>query len=242
MADLVAKTRADGTGALLDLACGTGQVGFPLAESFAEIWAVDQEPEMIEVVRHKAEQAGIAGRFRLVVCPAEELPAPERHFDLVAVGNAFHRLPRHQVASAIFGWLRPGGYVALLWGGAPWFGDEPWQRSLAATMERWRARLPGQGPGEDTYQAARKAHPDMKILADSGFDVIGHYSFAMTHVWTADELAGFFASTGALSAAMLGDYAAEFDADLRAALDASRSDGRFCQRTVVAYELARKPA
>jgi trans-aconitate methyltransferase len=47
--DLAARTGADGTGSLLDLACSTGHVGFALRTRFASIWAVDQEPQMIRV-------------------------------------------------------------------------------------------------------------------------------------------------------------------------------------------------
>ena len=37
--DLIARTRVSGQGRLLDLACGTGQLAFPLRRSFAEVWA-----------------------------------------------------------------------------------------------------------------------------------------------------------------------------------------------------------
>lgn len=39
---------------MLDLACGTGQLAFPLADRFAETWAVDQEPDMIDFVQAKS--------------------------------------------------------------------------------------------------------------------------------------------------------------------------------------------
>jgi ubiquinone/menaquinone biosynthesis C-methylase UbiE len=42
--DLIARTGVSGHGRLLDLACGTGQLAFPLRRSFAEVWAVDREP------------------------------------------------------------------------------------------------------------------------------------------------------------------------------------------------------
>jgi hypothetical protein len=60
-------------------------------------------------------------------------------------------------------------------------------------------------------------------------------------VWTADTLAGFIASTSVLSAAALGEHAAEFDADLRRELARCEPDGRFRQHTEIAYELARRP-
>ncbi len=242
LADLAARTGADGRGRLLDLACGTGQVAFALSAAFAEIWALDSEPGMMDVVREKAAQSGDAARFRFLTGPAEELAVPAGHFDLVTIGNAFHRLPRAIVAHAILGWLRPGGFLALLWGGSPWFGDEPWQHALMATMERWQHR-----PGADEripagYREARDSRPDAEILAEAGFEIVGRYSFTVKSDWTAAEIAGYLSSTSVLSAVALGEHAAEFDADLQRELSASQPDGRFRQETEMAYDLARRPA
>lgn len=242
LADLAGRTGADGSGRLLDLACGTGQVAFALSACFAEIWALDSEPGMIEFARQKAAQSGDTARLKFLTGAAEELAAPAGHFDLVTIGNAFHRLQRAVVARAAAGWLRPGGYLALLWGGSPWFGDEPWQRALTATMERWQHR-----PGADEripagYAAARDARPDAEILAEAGFDIVGRYSFTVARDWTATEIAGYLASTSVLSAAALGQHAAEFDADLRHELTASQPGELFRQEMEMAYDLARRPA
>ena len=137
---LAARTGADGTGSLLDLACGTGQVSFALGAKFASIWAVDQEPDMVRVASAKARASGDTGLFRFVTCAAEELSAPEQAFNLVTIGNAFHRLPREAVAGGVLRWLKPGGYLALLWGGSPNYGNAPWQQALRDQMQRWQLR------------------------------------------------------------------------------------------------------
>jgi SAM-dependent methyltransferase len=240
--DIYLRTGANGTGRLLDLACGTGQVSFRLSAGFAEIWAVDQEPGMIEVARDKAAQSGEAARFRFFACAAEDLTAPASHFDLITVGNAFHRLPRATVAGAVLGWLRPGGFLALLWGGSPWLGDEPWQQAMTATMARWQHR-PGAGERIPAgWAEARDARPDAEILAATGFEILGRHSFTVTHDWTAAEIAGFVASTSVLSAHALGEQAAVFDAELRRELSAVQPEGRFRQVMELAYDLARRPA
>ena len=69
--DLAHRSGADGTGRLLDLACGTGQLSFALYARFAETWAVDQESEMIAVVRDKARTAALAG-LRALACAVED--------------------------------------------------------------------------------------------------------------------------------------------------------------------------
>ena len=132
-----------GHGRLLDLACGTGQITFALAERFAEVWAVDQEPDMIELVRAKA-QAIPDTHVHAVAFRAEDLVAPANAFELVAIGNAFHRLRREAVAANSFRWLEPNRWIALLWSTAPWTGDAGWQVAMAAVVERWKTRLGAQ--------------------------------------------------------------------------------------------------
>jgi len=42
-AHLIQHAGVSGAGRLLDLACGTGQLAFPLRRWFSEVWAVDRE-------------------------------------------------------------------------------------------------------------------------------------------------------------------------------------------------------
>jgi len=136
--DLARRADADGSGTLLDLACGTGQLSFALADRFGAVWAVDQEPDMVDLLTEKARAAGI-GHIRAVTAAAEVLSVPAASFDLVAIGNAFHRLPRDVVAGRVLLWLRPGGLLALVWGGSPWDGHAQWQQVLRAVMNHWQA-------------------------------------------------------------------------------------------------------
>jgi SAM-dependent methyltransferase len=237
--DLAERSAADGSGRLLDLACGPGLVSFALRHRFRETWAVDQEPGMIDVARRKAAAAGISG-IRFLVAAAEDLAAPAGSFDLIAIGNAFHRLPREDVAARAVGWLRPGGYLALLWGGSPWDGPAPWQRAMLATMERWQARVGGRIPA--SYRETRRRRPDREILQDAGLQFAGRHPFPVTWEWTPEALAGFAYSTSVLSRAALGDRAAGFEEDLRREVLACEPAGVLRQAVEFAYDLARRPA
>jgi ubiquinone/menaquinone biosynthesis C-methylase UbiE len=143
--DLARTARVSGCGRLLDLACGTGQLTFPLRQRFADVWAVDQEPDMMEMVRVKAAAAG-ARNVRPIVASAETLHAAAGHFELAVIGNAFHRLDRDVTARRLHGWLQPGGHLALCSSPTPWLGEARWQLALAATLDKWKAaqaRFPG---------------------------------------------------------------------------------------------------
>jgi SAM-dependent methyltransferase len=240
IADLVRRAGASGRGRLLDLACGTGQLAFPLRRWFAEVQAVDQEPDMIEVVRAKAA-AEQARNMQPVLAGAETLGAPPGYFELVVVGNAFHRLNRELAASRILGWLQPGGHLALCWTSQPWDGEQGWQRALAGVLDRWKSAL---GAGDRIpagWAEARFRRPDSAVLGDAGFELAGSSEFAIEHRWTVPELAGLIRSTSFLPAAVLGDQAAAFDADLAASLGPASDDGLLTETVRFVCELARKP-
>jgi ubiquinone/menaquinone biosynthesis C-methylase UbiE len=169
LADLVRRAGVSGRGRLLDLACGTGQLAFPLRGWFpAGVWAVDPEPDMVDVVRVKAAAAG-AGEVRPVVSSAESLDADPGSFVMAVIGNAFHRLDRDLVARRVFGWLRPGGVLALCWSTSPWVREQDRQQALATVMRRWpgvrhraaQDQAPRPGAVIGTSQVRQAARPQL---------------------------------------------------------------------------------
>jgi SAM-dependent methyltransferase len=240
LAELAGRAGVSERGRLLDLACGTGQLAFPLRRQFAEVWAVDQEPDVVDLVRTKAGAMG-AGHIRPIVAGAESLEAEPGYFELAVIGNAFHRLDRDPVARRILGWLEPGGHLALCWSSVPWSGEEDWQRELAATLDRWQARLRAKERVPQRWDAARRSRPDTRVLAEAGFEVVGRSEFSREHRWSLLELAGLVRSTSFLPASVLGDQAAAFDADLAHALRPYATGGVYAETASFAYDLARKP-
>ena len=238
--DLARRSEASGEGSLLDLACGPGLISFAVHSQFREVWAVDQEPGMIDVARQKATAAGIS-RIRFLTSAAEDLSAPANSFDLIAIGNVFHRMQRGNVAASVFRWLRPGQFVALLWGGSPWHGQAPWQKAMSATVERWRARAEVHDRIPPRYDENRKRRPDPDILRDAGFQLAGSYQFPVSWEWTPDTLIGFACSTSVLSREALGDLAPGFEEALRHEVCACEPSGVLRQTIEFAYELARRP-
>jgi SAM-dependent methyltransferase len=92
---------------VLDLACGTGQVAFALAAHAREVVAVDQEPDFVDFSARKAARLGVTN-VRWVEGAAEHV-ALDGDFDLVAIGNAFHRLDREVVDDALVDWTQRVG-------------------------------------------------------------------------------------------------------------------------------------
>ena len=239
LADLVRRAEVSPAGRLLDLACGTGQLAFPLRRWFSEVWAVDQEPDMVDTVRAKAAAEG-AGEVRAIVSRAETLRAEPGYFDLVVCGNAFHRLDRDLTAGLVLGWLQPGGHLALCWSPQPWSGERDWQRALAGLLDRWMTALGAGGRIPAGWDEARQRRPDLQVLSDAGFEVAGSHEFPVEHRWSLPAIAGLIRSTSFLPASVLGDQGAAFDADLAATLGPHGDDGTFSDTMSFIYELARK--
>jgi ubiquinone/menaquinone biosynthesis C-methylase UbiE len=233
--DLLERVTVSGRGWLLDLACGTGQIAFALADAFAEIWAVDQEPDMIRLVQDKALSGRVA-HIRPIVSTAEELAGPAAAFELITVGNAFQRLPRKQVADSAAGWLRPGGHMAIIWAETPQHGDRPWQLAFSQALKEWTSAVAATDRVPGGWEESRRQRPDSVVMSEAGFEPLGRFSFTAMHRWSIDRLIGFVYSTSFLSRRVLGAETDGFEADLRARL------GRYAQLLQTfeyAYELFR---
>jgi SAM-dependent methyltransferase len=239
--DLLERAGTADPGTLLDLACGTGQITFAVHDRFAEVWAVDQEPEMTDLVRQKAAAAGIAG-IRVLTSAAEDLKLPPASFDLVAIGNAFHRLPRAAVAAGAGRWLRPGRFLALLFSGMnPWQGQAPWQQAMAGVVRHWQGKAGAGDRIPPGYERDRRERPDAAVLEQAGFGTCGSYQFPAVHAWTVETLTGYAFSTSVLSRAALGGHARDFEADLRRELGRFASAGAMQETIDFNYLLARRP-
>jgi ubiquinone/menaquinone biosynthesis C-methylase UbiE len=237
---LASRAGLTGRGRLLDLACGTGQITFAMQDRFAEYWAVDQEPDMAEFVSRRASAPGTPD-VTVMASRAEECPLAADSFELVAVGNAFHRLDRPAVAAKALRWLEPGRCLALLWSASPWAGTADWQTAMAAALDDWITETGEQDRIPAGWERVRAQHPDEEVLLQAGFDVMGTSAFPTHHAWRAAELIGFVYSTSVLPRAVLADRAPAFEQDLRERLDVADPTQRFSQTIDFSYQLARRP-
>jgi demethylmenaquinone methyltransferase/2-methoxy-6-polyprenyl-1,4-benzoquinol methylase len=100
---------------VLDLAGGTGDVAFRIAEKSpgSLVTVADINTEMLAVGRERAEKAGHAVEF--IEANAEKLPLPDRSFDAVTIAFGIRNVPRIDVAlSEIHRVLKIGGHFLCL--------------------------------------------------------------------------------------------------------------------------------
>src|SRR5262249_19413753 len=98
--------------ALLDVACGSGQVALVAAERGLKVTGVDIAANAILAARGRAAAAGLDARFD--EDDAEDLPYAAASFDVVAslFGAMFAPRPE-RVAAELMRTCRPGGIIAM---------------------------------------------------------------------------------------------------------------------------------
>jgi SAM-dependent methyltransferase len=97
---------------MLDVATGAGNVAIPAALSGAKVTGLDITPELLEVARARAREAGVEVEF--VEGDAEALPFPDDSFDRVSSCMGVMFAPRHdQAARELLRVTRPGGTIAV---------------------------------------------------------------------------------------------------------------------------------
>ena len=198
--ELAAAAGLDGSGRLLDLGTGTGQLAVPLAPYVAEVVAADPEPEMLAQL-----PAGIAS----VQARAEEVDETWGTFKLVTIGRAFHWMDGHVVMNRL---ARVTRQVALV-------GDTIEQSVAESTLLAVAREFFGERP--------RMKQPTVKYdqaLAASAFSNVQHITVETERTWTVDQLIGFAYSTSFASLVRVGDRREEFERELRARLQPSYSE------------------
>ena len=97
---MVAPAR-NGTFRHLDVAGGTGDVAFRVAEAGgpgADVTVADINAEMLAVGRERAAKRGFDSQIEFIEANAEELPFPDKSFDAYTIAFGIRNVPRRQRA------------------------------------------------------------------------------------------------------------------------------------------------
>jgi demethylmenaquinone methyltransferase / 2-methoxy-6-polyprenyl-1,4-benzoquinol methylase len=101
---------------LLDLAAGTGDVGFAwLARGGGPVLLTDINAAMLSVAQDRAVTRGLVGDVSLLVADAERLPLPDRAVDRVSIAFGLRNCTdRQAVLAEAWRVLKPGGRFLCL--------------------------------------------------------------------------------------------------------------------------------
>jgi SAM-dependent methyltransferase len=233
--EVLARVRAafglDGSGRLLDLGCGTGEIARALHADFAEVVGLDLSPEMIAEARRQCDRAGISNA-RWHCLAAEDISDQLGRFRLVTLGNSFHWMRQAEVLDKAYDLLEAGGGLVVTGNpGGIWSGEDPWEQEARAAVQRWlgpeRRSL---GGAVTLVDGAEKV-----AIARSRFVDVERGEHPWQRAVDVETILGELYSTSFANKALLGDNAGPFAADLRRALLALDPTGRFVQHLRTEY-------
>jgi SAM-dependent methyltransferase len=157
-----------------DCACGNGQVARDLSEHFKKVYATDHSQSQLVNAFQKEN-------IIYSIAPAEASGFPDRHFDLVTVGQALHWFDIPAFCKEARRVSKPGGIVAA------------WGYSLLSVNSEINPLLNHFyhdiiGP---YWDKERKLVDDQYKTIEFPFTSIETPSFEFSFEWTLDELAGY---------------------------------------------------
>lgn len=233
--DVVARFDLDGTGRLLDLGCGTGQLAIPLARHVDAAVGLDPEPEMLAEAATQAEAAGVTN-VTWVQGSSAVLPGELGHFRLVTMGRSFHWMDRERVLTALDGMVDAAGGLVIVNDGCLVRPTTAWQHAIEDIQRHflppdWQAGIPD------------VSHPESheQLLARSPFPQVDRTVHEFTRRWSIDHAIGYLYSTSVPLRRLLGDRRAAFERAVTDALLAIDANGEFDEPVALDVLFATKP-
>jgi ubiquinone/menaquinone biosynthesis C-methylase UbiE len=100
--------------AVLDVACGTGNLAIPAARAGANVIGVDIASNLIEQARERAAAEGVSEKAQFDEGDAEQMPYRDGQFDVVVTMYGAMFAPRPDRAAAeLLRVTKPGGLIAM---------------------------------------------------------------------------------------------------------------------------------
>lgn len=224
----------DGTGRLLDLGCGPGQLATAFRPFVAAACGMDPEPEMLALAARLAGDAGCDIVFRQG--SSQDVTPGLGRFRLVTVGRAFHWMDRVETARRLDTMLDSGGALVLFHTTHVEAPDNAWRAGFQRVLDDalpGGARSAWRQPGWVKHEA---------VLLDSPLCDLHRVGVVDRRQTPATALVDRALSMSSTSRARLGDGgAARLRADLQRLIDAVAVDGMVTEVIESSALIARRP-
>jgi len=174
--------------AVLEVGAGTGKLTSVLVDEFAQVVAVEPDPNMRSLL------TALCPRAELLAGTAEALPVAEASVDAVFVAEAFHWFDHHVAVAEIARVLRPGGALVLLWN-RPAGRPEPPITEVENLLEPlWPTEI--EMPLDLDPSRFDYARNWPRAFEGSTFEPLRESTFANIRTVGPDDLVAFFGSMG----------------------------------------------
>jgi SAM-dependent methyltransferase len=229
--------RLDGTGSLLDVGCGTGQIALPMSKYFIRVVGVDVSEKMVAAARANASRSGVLNtEFHVMSGEGISSLSGSGIFDLVTYGSALHWMDIPATLAASHDLVRAGGGAAIITMRSIWGGESDWERAVVAVVQNWIGDARRAGAG--TFNAPEV--PFVQGLTDAGFSLFEENEVEAEFVLDIPFVIGHLYTTSYCNRELLGDEVFEFEHDLTHALLELEPSGKFRWSPGASYIFARK--
>jgi SAM-dependent methyltransferase len=241
-----------GTESAIDVGCGPGGFTVVLAPHVSRVVGVDPDAGMLAEAAAAAARAGLQN-VDLCRMAAEELPGGLGPVELVTFAQSFHWVDRERVPRLVRETLAPGGRCVIVHASTARGdgSDDPLPRprpphdEIYALVGEYLGPVPRAGRSLRP-QAFTPPHITETYFRAAGFDGPRDVEVPRGEIVTrtVDQVVAATFSLSSATPALFGDRRSEFEADLRALLDAaSDGDGRFDERARdIRFEVWAPPA
>ncbi|WP_407151189.1 class I SAM-dependent methyltransferase [Bradyrhizobium sp. ORS 86] len=211
---------------LLDLGCGTGQIGLGLAPSIGHVDCVDPNRGMLDEANRLSAERGLTN-ISLFESMAEEMDVALAGYNGATIASAFHWMDRSLVMETLDQRLLSSGKVSIITRvrdeAAP---NDWWNRIWDFVHQWWGGYFPA--GREDRRRELVMSNED--ILRSSRFPNITRQNIPYTVSWTAETLVKYIYSTSKASPGVLTERRDQFEEQLRSLLDQVSPAGTFVER------------
>jgi ubiquinone/menaquinone biosynthesis C-methylase UbiE len=233
--DLILRLGLVGTGRLLDLGCGTGQLTLPLAGHVAEAIGIDPEPDMLAEASRQAREQAITN-VRWAQGSSSDLPVELGHFRVVTMGRSFHWMNRAEVLAALDDIVDDDGALVIANDTNLLLPTTPWQRAIQEIQRRF---LPAQHQPIPT-PAADSNQTHEAVLANSPFRQVSRQVYEFLRPWTIERAIGYLYSTSLPLRRLLGGRQSAFEEAITTTLLDINPSGHFTESVTLEVLIAAK--
>ncbi len=186
------------TDVVLDVAGGTGDISFAIAEKFrpSKVVCTDLVEEMLAIAKaHRREGRGSGVDMDFMVADGQELPFEDGSFDAVTMAYGLRNMPqREQALAEVARVLKPGGSFTCLDFSTP--PHPAWRAAyhvyLKGIIPLWGKVITGDASGFRYLARSIKAFPDQAgikaMMEEAGFSDVAWFDctggIACVHVAT----------------------------------------------------------
>lgn len=173
----------------LDVGCGTGHSTYPLQQIASHVTGIDPSAAML--AQTQARQG-----IDFVQAPAEAIPFPDNHVDLITTGLAFHWFDQPLFLKEAARVMKPGGWLIVY---TNWMTGHMVQMPSFTqwVSETYLKRFP--------TPPRRKVSPEVEGMSD--FTVIEKDSFTHLTSMTLDQLTGYLTTQSNIIRSLLDERA-----------------------------------